>query len=55
VPGENNVGPIAHDEPLLATGEVLFNGQPVFLVAATTREAARAPRGWARSSTAPPC
>jgi xanthine dehydrogenase large subunit len=29
---------------------VLFNGQPVFLVAATTREAARAPRGWARSS-----
>jgi xanthine dehydrogenase large subunit len=41
VPGENNTGPLAHDEPLLADGEVRFHGQPIFLVAAETREAAR--------------
>jgi xanthine dehydrogenase large subunit len=41
VPGDNNVGPLVHDEPLLADGEVLFHGAPIFLVAAQTREAAR--------------
>ena len=41
IPGENNVGPVAHDEPLLAAGEILFHGQPLFIVAAETRDAAR--------------
>jgi xanthine dehydrogenase large subunit len=34
--------PSAHDEPLLATGEVLYHGQPIFLVIATSHRAARA-------------
>ena len=41
IPGENNVGPIAHDDRVLANGEVVSHGQPVFLVAAETRAAAR--------------
>ncbi|WP_225207556.1 xanthine dehydrogenase molybdopterin binding subunit [Novosphingobium huizhouense] len=41
IPGENNVGPIAHDDRVLADGEVISHGQPVFLVAATSRLAAR--------------
>ncbi|VWX46686.1 xanthine dehydrogenase molybdopterin binding subunit [Novosphingobium sp. 9U] len=41
IPGENNVGPVAHDDRLLADGEVVFMGQPVFLVAATSQLAAR--------------
>jgi xanthine dehydrogenase large subunit len=42
VPGENAVGPIVHDEPVLAAGEVIWKGQPVALVLGETREAARA-------------
>ena len=34
IPGENNAGAVIHDEPLLAVGEVLYAGQPVFVVAA---------------------
>ena len=41
IPGENNIGPILHDDPLLAADEVNYHGQPIFLVAAETREAAR--------------
>ncbi len=41
IPGENNVGPIAHDDCVLADGEVISHGQPVFLVAATNRLVAR--------------
>ena len=41
IPGENNVGPVIHDEPLLAEGEILYPGQPLFLVAATSTRAAR--------------
>lgn len=41
IPGENNVGPIAHDDRVLADGEVVSHGQSVFLVAAETRLAAR--------------
>jgi xanthine dehydrogenase large subunit len=41
IPGENNVGPVAHDEPLLAQDEILYPGQALFLVAATSAEAAR--------------
>ncbi len=32
IPGENNTGPVRHDEPLLATDEVQFHGQLVALV-----------------------
>ena len=41
VPGANDVGPIVHDDPILADGGVQFAGQPVFAVAATSVEAAR--------------
>ncbi|MBC2665252.1 xanthine dehydrogenase molybdopterin binding subunit [Novosphingobium flavum] len=41
IPGANDVGPIAHDDRLLADREVISHGQPVFLVAATSRMAAR--------------
>ncbi|MBX3566042.1 MAG: xanthine dehydrogenase molybdopterin binding subunit [Sphingomonas sp.] len=41
IPGENNVGPVQHDDRLLADGEILYPGQPLFLVAATSTRAAR--------------
>ncbi|HYN58082.1 MAG TPA: xanthine dehydrogenase molybdopterin binding subunit, partial [Rubrivivax sp.] len=41
IPGENQCGPIVHDDPILASGEVLYLGQPVFAVIAHTRDAAR--------------
>ncbi len=41
IPGENNVGPVIHDDKLLAEGEILYPGQPLFLVAATSTRAAR--------------
>lgn len=41
IPGENNVGPVIHDEPLLVADEILYPGQPLFLVAATSTGAAR--------------
>ncbi|MBV9930465.1 MAG: xanthine dehydrogenase molybdopterin binding subunit [Alphaproteobacteria bacterium] len=41
IPGENNVGPVVHDDRLFAEDEILYPGQPLFLVAATTHRAAR--------------
>lgn len=41
IPGENNVGPILHDDPILADGEVQYFGQPVFLVVGETADRAR--------------
>ena len=41
IPGRNDCGPIVHDDPILADGTVQYLGQPVFLVLARTREAAR--------------
>ncbi|MFO1311468.1 MAG: xanthine dehydrogenase molybdopterin binding subunit [Burkholderiales bacterium] len=45
IPGVNDVGPIKHDDPILAHGTVEFVGQPVFAVIArdvrTARRAAR--------------
>ncbi|GHC82678.1 xanthine dehydrogenase molybdopterin binding subunit [Novosphingobium pokkalii] len=41
VPGANDVSPVAGDDRLLADGEVVWLGQPLFLVAATSRRAAR--------------
>ncbi len=42
VPGLNDVGPVVHDEPLFATGEVLFMGQSIGVVVAESYEACRA-------------
>ncbi|MBB3981334.1 xanthine dehydrogenase large subunit [Sphingobium fontiphilum] len=41
IPGANDVSPMAGDDRLLADGEVICVGQSVFLVAATSRDAAR--------------
>ncbi len=41
LPGANDVSPSAHDEPLLAEGEVFYLGQPLFLVVAESHLAAR--------------
>src|ERR1035437_1559157 len=41
IPGENNCGPILHDEPILVSDQIQFFGQPLFAVAAETRDAAR--------------
>lgn len=42
VPGLNDCGPSpAHDDPILANGIVQFMGQPLFLVVATSHDAAR--------------
>ena len=42
IPGENNTGPVRHDEPLLATDEVLFHGQMVAWVVGDSLAACRA-------------
>ena len=42
IPGDRFVGPIIHDEPLLADGEILYHGQALALVVAQTYEQARA-------------
>ena len=42
LPGDCDVSPSAHDEPLLAQGKVHYAGQPLFLVIATSHLAARA-------------
>jgi len=41
IPGVNDVSPVAGDDRLLADGLVISIGQPIFLVAATSRMAAR--------------
>jgi xanthine dehydrogenase large subunit len=41
LPGANDVGPIVHDDPILAANEVQYLGQPIFLVAAETVDVAR--------------
>ncbi len=41
LPGDCDVSPAAHDEPLLADGTVHYVGQPVFIVVATSHLAAR--------------
>lgn len=40
IPGQNQMGPVIHDEPCLAEDEVTFIGQAVVLIAAETEEAA---------------
>jgi xanthine dehydrogenase large subunit len=41
IPGENNVGPVKHDDPIFAEETIEFHNQVVFAVVAETREAAR--------------
>ena len=41
IPGENNVGPVVHDDRLFADGEVYCVGQSLFAVAAENLRAAR--------------
>jgi xanthine dehydrogenase molybdopterin binding subunit/xanthine dehydrogenase small subunit len=42
IPGLNNIGPVRHDEPLLATDEVFFHGQLVAMVVGESLSACRA-------------
>ncbi len=46
IPGENQIGPVIQDEPLLAVEELHFQGQPVALVLASTPEQAREARAF---------
>jgi len=48
ITGENNCGPLLHDDPILADGELRHVGQPVFAVIATDRELARRAAGLAK-------
>lgn len=48
VPGENVFGPVFHDEELLAKEIVHYVGQPVVVLAGTSREALRAARAAVR-------
>ncbi len=41
IPGENNFGPVVHDDPILADGSVQYAGQALFVVAAETVDQAR--------------
>ncbi len=41
LPAANECGPIVHDDPLLADGVLRYLGQPVYLVVARSRDAAR--------------
>ena len=42
IPGENNTGPIRHDEPLMADKEILYHGQVVAWVIGDSMAACRA-------------
>ncbi len=53
IPGENDVGPIIHDDPVFATEEIMFLGQPLFAVAATNRRLGRQAVLLARAETEP--
>ncbi|ESQ79069.1 xanthine dehydrogenase molybdopterin binding subunit [Asticcacaulis sp. YBE204] len=41
IPGDNNVAPVAKDDKLMTSDDVIFMGQPIFLVAAKSAKAAR--------------
>jgi xanthine dehydrogenase large subunit len=49
IPGANEVGPIVHDDPILANGLVQYLGQPVFAVIAESHDAARRAAALAKS------
>lgn len=48
IPGVNDVGPIVHDDPILASEVVQYVGQPIFAVVATSHDAARRAAALAR-------
>ncbi|MET0519190.1 MAG: xanthine dehydrogenase molybdopterin binding subunit [Burkholderiaceae bacterium] len=50
IPGENNCGPLLHDDPILADGELRYLGQPVFAIIASDRELARRAAGLAKQA-----
>jgi xanthine dehydrogenase large subunit len=39
--GTNDCGPIIHDDPIFSAGEVMYVGQPIFIVVADTHDNAR--------------
>ncbi len=41
IPGDNQMGPIIHDEPVLSEGEISFIGQAIFIIAAESEEIAK--------------
>ncbi|MBL4596661.1 MAG: xanthine dehydrogenase molybdopterin binding subunit [Robiginitomaculum sp.] len=41
IAGKNDVSPVAGDDPLFADGTVIYHGQALFVVAATTKQIAR--------------
>ncbi|AOK28938.1 MULTISPECIES: xanthine dehydrogenase molybdopterin binding subunit [Burkholderia] len=41
IAGVNDCGPVVHDDPVLAPGVVQYVGQPIFVVVATSHDAAR--------------
>ncbi|GAB3111930.1 xanthine dehydrogenase molybdopterin binding subunit [Aestuariicella hydrocarbonica] len=41
IPGHRDIGPVFPGDPVFADGEVLFHGQPLFAVAATSQTLAR--------------
>ena len=41
IPGENQMGPVVHDEPCLASDHVSFIGQAIAIIAAINKDAAR--------------
>src|ERR1700676_1509583 len=41
IPGKNDIAPVFADEPLFASDEILFHGQPLFAVVARNRDDAR--------------
>jgi xanthine dehydrogenase large subunit len=53
IPGENNVGPVFHDDRLFAKDEILYPGLPLFVVAATSYRAARVAARLAEVETEP--
>ncbi len=53
IPGENNVGPVFHDDLLFAEDEILYPGQPLFVVAATSTRAARIAARLGKAATEP--
>ncbi|MDT9000374.1 xanthine dehydrogenase molybdopterin binding subunit [Paucibacter sp. APW11] len=48
LPGENNCGPLLHDDPILASDTLSYLGQPVFAIIAQDRELARRAAALAR-------
>ncbi|MBN2690929.1 MAG: xanthine dehydrogenase molybdopterin binding subunit [Burkholderiaceae bacterium] len=49
IPASNDCGPVIHDDPILAEGELRYLGQPVFLVVATSQDLARRAAAQARA------